>query len=369
MPAELESAVGGLPAHWVYGGGRYTPSYEGQTWIADLYLHRAMRQRGAYKAAGACLVMHGGCNVNSIYDTQTKPYSSPEYGRWSNSEAFLFYTNCVALLSRAKGFNDAPNGFTEGFRVYDRANFGSCWLAYFNAQAADAGLTTWNVQRKRAYFWSLNGDWTLRLRNRNGYGLLGLDAQLSSVAVHPNQAWIDNWNYDARTNPIRGIGDFDGDGVDELIVTSDWGIGILRHDGVSFRTLMQAPRDTWFGGWRWDATCQHGAGPDQGRRQFHRRRAPRNHGVEQLGVCHTGIRRWQLDADAHSAQRHAFRRLVVQHRRELVCRARQFHRGRTGPHGDHERMGTRPDLNGNHQRPVHGTERNAAWRVAARYVR
>jgi hypothetical protein len=161
-------------------------------------------------------------------------------------------------MSRAKGFNDAPNGFAEGFRVSDRANFGGCWRTFFNTHSADGSLQSYNIQRKRSYFWSLNGDWSLRLRNRNGLGIVGAGAALASVAVHPQHAWVDEWNFEAGTNPVGGIGDLDGDGVDEIVVTSDWGIGILRHDGVSFRTLMQAPRDTWFGGWRWDATVNTG---------------------------------------------------------------------------------------------------------------
>lgn len=221
-------------------------------------MHRALWQHNALGDAGASLVVHGGCNVNSIAETQTEIYTSPNYGRWNNAEAFLFYTNCVALFSRAKGFNDAPEGFADGYRLSDRANFGSCWNSYYNAQSNDAGLTSYNIQRKRAYFWSMNGDWSLRLRNRNGLGMVGLRTGLQSLAVHPNRAWIDGWNFDAGLNQVRGIGDMDGDGVNEIVVTSEWGIGVLKHDGVSFRTAMQAPRDSWFGGWRWDATVNTG---------------------------------------------------------------------------------------------------------------
>jgi hypothetical protein len=256
--AALTTAVGGVPLRWVYDNSRYTPSFQGQGGNADLFMHRALWHHNTLGDTGGSLVVHGGCNVNSIPGTDTHTYTSPSYGRWNNAEAFLFYTNCVALLSRAKGFNDAPNGFAEGYRLSDRANFGSCWRSYYNAQANDAALTSYNIQRKRAYFWSINGDWSLRLRNRNGLGVVGLSAGLKSAAVHPDRAWIDGWNFDAGLNQVRGIGDMDGDGHDEFVVTSDWGIGILKHDGVSLRALMLAPRDTWFGGWRWDATVNPG---------------------------------------------------------------------------------------------------------------
>ena len=54
------------------------------------------------------------------------------------------------------------------------------------------------------------------------------------------------------------MGDVDGDGTDEMVVTSDWGIGVLKYNGTHFRALLTAPRDTWFGGWRYDATINSG---------------------------------------------------------------------------------------------------------------
>lgn len=257
-PMVLVGEAGGLPARWIYRSGQYIPSFEGQGGHADLYLHRTLWHYKTLKDAGVCILIHGGCNVNSIPESQTLTYASVGYGRWNNAEGILFYTNCAAIFSRAKGFNDAPYGFTEGYRLSDRANLGSCWKSYFNAQANDGGLSSYNIQRKRAYFWSINGDWTLRIRNQNGLGILSLNSGLKSLEVHPNRAWIDSWNFDAMVNRIRGIGDLDGDGVDELVVTSDWGIGVLKYDGFHFRALVVAPRDTWFGGWRYDATINPG---------------------------------------------------------------------------------------------------------------
>lgn len=259
-PTVLATEAGGLPLRWIYRSGQYIPSFEGQGGIADLYVHRTLWQYNTLKDAGASIIIHGGCNVNSIPETQSDPYTSGNYGHWNNAEGILFYTNCVAIFSRAKVFNDAPYGFTDGYRLSDRANLGSCWKSYFNAQANDGGLSTYNIQRKRAYFWSINGDWTLRIRNKNGLGILELNGGLRSLEVHPNRAWIDGWNFDAAVNQIRGIGDLDGDGIDEFVVTSEWGIGLLKYDGTHshFRALMGAPRDTWFGGWRYDATVNSG---------------------------------------------------------------------------------------------------------------
>ena len=67
---------------------------------------------------------------------------------------------------------------------------------------------------------------------------------------------------------MRAVADLDGDGIDEFVVTSEWGIGVLKHDGVCFRTLMLAPRDTWFGHWRWDVTSGPGRDTIQGVANF-----------------------------------------------------------------------------------------------------
>lgn len=95
----------------------------------------------------------------------------------------------------------------------------------------------------------------------NGFGILSIDQkslELSCLGVHPNSTWVGGWNYDAGGNRIKGIGDIDGDGLDEFIITSDWGIGIFKYENASFRALLTVPRDTWFGGWRYDGTVNHG---------------------------------------------------------------------------------------------------------------
>jgi hypothetical protein len=75
-----------------------------------------------------------------------------------NVEGILFFTNTVALLSRAKIFNHSPWGFGEGFRGNDRANVGMAFKHYCETQANDAAVATDYAQNKRSYNWSLNGD-------------------------------------------------------------------------------------------------------------------------------------------------------------------------------------------------------------------
>ncbi len=89
-------------------------------------------------------------------------------------------------------------------------------------------------------------------------GILGFSGGFVSRATHPDRTWIDGWNLNPARDDIRGVGDLDGDGRADAIITSDWGIGILRHDGSGFRCPFAAPRDTMFGDWRYDATNRPG---------------------------------------------------------------------------------------------------------------
>ncbi|HWY14470.1 MAG TPA: VCBS repeat-containing protein [Rhizomicrobium sp.] len=47
-------------------------------------------------------------------------------------------------------------------------------------------------------------------------------------------------------------GDFDGDGVDEILVSNLWGIGLLKKTGDTMTTLMLAPTGTRLGDWLLD---------------------------------------------------------------------------------------------------------------------
>lgn len=92
-----------------------------------------------------------------------------------------------------------------------------------------------------------------------GIGVLRLSEntnKLSGLVNMPNDSWFGGWRYDARpnVNRISGLGDFDGDGAVEVLITSDWGIGILKQRQDKFDSLVVQPTGTWFGGWNYDST-------------------------------------------------------------------------------------------------------------------
>jgi hypothetical protein len=267
---DLENELGGRPFRWRHFDNTYTPSLHDQGVHANFYVHRTAWQNGILENTGANLIIHGGCEVNVPANTQTKTYYQEGYAGWQNGEGLMFYMNGVALIARAKVFNDLPTGFPGAFALTSRACFGDGWRAFFDNDAADANLGTFDlaIRSKKAYFWSMLGDWTVRLRYRGGLGILGFDPQFKALNVHADQAWIDGWNFDTTVNSIRGAGDMDGDGRAEFVITSDWGIGVLKHDGQRWRQVVVAPNDTWFGGWRYNASVNVGKDRHQGVGKF-----------------------------------------------------------------------------------------------------
>jgi hypothetical protein len=86
-----------------------------------------------------------------------------------------------------------------------------------------------------------------------GIGLLGLrGGALTSLTVSPNGTRLGEWLLNTGDNWIPAVGDFDGDGRAELVITSPWGLGILRFDGTSFVSIAMAPNGTVFGSWTLD---------------------------------------------------------------------------------------------------------------------
>jgi hypothetical protein len=83
-----------------------------------------------------------------------------------------------------------------------------------------------------------------------GLGLLRKDAgTFTPIVMAPNGTRFGDWLLNTGDNRFGPIGDFDGDGRDEILVTSPWGIGILKLSGATFASIMMAANGTRFGGW------------------------------------------------------------------------------------------------------------------------
>ncbi len=74
-------------------------------------------------------------------------------------------------------------------------------------------------------------------------------SRLDAVMLAPNGTRFGEWLLNTADNRFGPVGDFDGDGRDEILVTSPWGIGVLKLSGSTFAVPMMAPNGTRFGGW------------------------------------------------------------------------------------------------------------------------
>jgi len=212
---------------------------------ADAYLYRSLHASKTLGDIGGSLFIHNGCQVNSPGYAARKRYNQIGYASaygFQNAESLLFFTNAVGIASRAKVFYDKPKGMTMAMRT---GHFGDGWKAYFTKESLDSSLLSAPSSAKRAYTWSLNGDWTLHIRARNGLGIVSATGnQVKGLAVHPNAAWIGahvpggpRWMYHAPSTSVAGKGRFGGPN-DEFVVRSNWGIGVVYWDGYAWRTRV-----------------------------------------------------------------------------------------------------------------------------------
>ncbi|MCU5037554.1 FG-GAP-like repeat-containing protein [Bacillus thuringiensis] len=83
-----------------------------------------------------------------------------------------------------------------------------------------------------------------------GIGILKISGNtLTAPMMAQNGTRFGGWLLSTVDNRFGPIGDFDGDGKDEILITSPWGIGVLKLAGNTFNALMIAPNGTRFGGW------------------------------------------------------------------------------------------------------------------------
>jgi len=161
--AALQAAIGGPAWHWHADGGKLVPSLQhcagGR---ADFFFYRTLWQDHALPDQPFLLV-HTGCEAITPPGCVEHPFDDPAYGLRAHAESILFFTPCLAMVGRAKGFYDEPRGFSEALAA--GATFGDAWRRYFaiEATAANWDEAGGDIGRKRAYFWSVLGDWTLRL--------------------------------------------------------------------------------------------------------------------------------------------------------------------------------------------------------------
>lgn len=83
-----------------------------------------------------------------------------------------------------------------------------------------------------------------------GVGIFDLVGTTFTVPlIRPNGTRFDGWLLNTADNRFGPVGDFDGDGADEMVISSPWGIGLLKLRGSTFDAVVIKPNGTRFGGW------------------------------------------------------------------------------------------------------------------------
>lgn len=158
--AALEATCG-PPYAWVKRGAQLVPGL-GPTGKLDLAIAGTVWRNGILPDT-ANLYYHDGCEFIAPAGAAELPYTDPRYGYWQGGETMLFYLKGLALVGRSKVFYDSPREF--GRALGEGRTFGEAYRRYFELEraATDPEEVGGGIGRKRAYFWGLLGDWTLRL--------------------------------------------------------------------------------------------------------------------------------------------------------------------------------------------------------------
>ena len=80
---------------------------------------------------------------------------------------------------------------------------------------------------------------------------------MAAPMMAPNGTRFGGWLLNTADNSFGPVGDFDGDGHAEILVTSPWGIGVFKLTGNTFSVPMMAPNGTRFGGWLLNTADNH----------------------------------------------------------------------------------------------------------------
>jgi hypothetical protein len=173
--ADLDAETGGKYWHWATQGSLLVPTYDTNDTRDALRfeLMRTLWANGKLRQTGPAFYVHVGCHVNDVTHpintafgkepSLNVPYSSAQFATHVQlAENLLFYGNGLAVLSRAKEFNDHPRGFADALSA-PTARFGDTLREYSRLDSMDAAIATTPASHNRTYFWSILGDWTLRM--------------------------------------------------------------------------------------------------------------------------------------------------------------------------------------------------------------
>ncbi len=159
--AALEKSVGPVLYNWKRDGATLTPGIATPGKL-DFAITRSLYESGKAPLSPA-VWMYTACEGTAPQGGADLPYTDPAYGRWQGAEAITFHLGALALIGRSKVFYDEPSEMWE--TLGKGGSMGEVWRHYYDLEAADPTAARDNgIGCKRAYFWYMTGDCTVRLR-------------------------------------------------------------------------------------------------------------------------------------------------------------------------------------------------------------
>lgn len=158
--AALTAETGGQPWFWTREGAKLVPSLRGIGGQMGFGFLRTLYENKVLPGQGV-LYFHTGCEAMRPVGAEDVPFNGAGYARWQLAECTMMYGNGLALVGRGKVFYDEPREFWK--MMGKGGTFGDAWKRYFQVESGDAVLFKDGIGRKRSYFWSLLGDFTLKL--------------------------------------------------------------------------------------------------------------------------------------------------------------------------------------------------------------
>jgi outer membrane lipoprotein-sorting protein len=157
----------GNPCYWVQSGSQWVPSWVPIGGSAGFDFYRALwKNKKISDQTSPSLVFNGGCEAATpVGENGSTTTSYLNFGSGQNSESLLFYGKTIGAIARARIFYDQLEGWQSYTYGNSYAMFGDIWRKNYESLSGRATLL--NEDRsagKRAYWWVLFGDYTLKLR-------------------------------------------------------------------------------------------------------------------------------------------------------------------------------------------------------------
>jgi acyl-CoA hydrolase len=119
-------------------------------------------------------------------------------------------------------------------------------------------LDTSNNSLGRAGDYNGDGKAEILVSSPWGLGILELAGNtMSCPMLQPNGTRFGGWLLETSQNTFGPAADYDGDGNVEVLIYSAWGVGILKLAGNTMSAPMLQPNGTRFGGWLLNTADNH----------------------------------------------------------------------------------------------------------------